>query len=263
MTQVPYSIIKSPEEIAIIREGGAILSRILGEIVGMVKPGITTGEIDVFAERRMREAGGEPSFLGYKTRSADRPFPTTLCTSINHEVVHAPATPSRALKDGDVVGLDIGIRYKGYCTDMAVTVGVGKISKDAKRLISVTRDSLLRGLEAVKPGGMIQDIGRAVQEHVEKNGFSVVRDLVGHGVGKNVHEEPRIPNYVDPRAKPVKIEEGMVLCIEPMVNVGRYNVVTLPDGWTIATADNSLAAHFEVTLAVTKDGYEILTPLPI
>lgn len=263
MTQIPYSIIKKPDEIAVIREGGAILSRILGEIVGMAKPGITTGEIDALAERRMREAGGEPSFLGYKTRSADRQFPTTLCTSINHEVVHAPATPSRALQDGDVVGFDIGIRYKGYCTDMAVTVGIGKISKEAMRLIHTTRDSLMRGLEAVRPGGLIQEIGRAVQTHVEKNGFSVVRDLVGHGVGVNVHEEPRIPNYYDPRLKPVRIEEGMVLCIEPMVNIGQYHVVTLPDGWTIATADNSLAAHFEVTLTVTKDGYEILTPLPV
>ena len=261
--QMPYSVIKAPEEIEVIREGGVILSRILGEVVGLVKPGITTGEIDKLAESRMREAGGEPSFLGYKTRASDRPYPTTLCTSINHEVVHAPAAPNRTLKDGDVIGLDIGLRYQGYCTDMAVTVGIRKISKDAGRLIAVTRDALFRGLETVRPGGFVGDIGRAVQTYVEKNGFSVVRDLVGHGVGKNVHEEPRIPNYFDPKARPVKIEEGMVLCIEPMVNVGKFAVVTLPDGWTIATADNSLAAHFEVTLAVTKGGYEILTPLPV
>lgn len=261
--QVPYSVIKTPEEIRIIREGGIILARILREVVVMIAPGVTTGEIDKLAVSRMREAGGEPSFLGFKNSASDRPYPTTLCTSINHEVVHAPASPSRALKDGNIIGLDVGLRYQGYCTDMAVTVGIGKISKDAKRLIRVTRDSLLRGLEAVKPGGQIREIGRAVQTYVEKNGFSVVRDLVGHGIGRNVHEEPRIPNFYDPRAKPVGIEEGMVLCIEPMVNVGRFAVVTLPDGWTIATADGSLAAHFEVTLVVTKDGYEILTPLPV
>lgn len=239
------------------------MSRALADVVAAVRPGVTTAELDEIAEKSMRAAGGEPSFLGYKTRSADAPFPTTLCTSINHEVVHAPATPGRALAQGDVIGLDIGVRYKGYCTDMAVTVGVGAVSKEAKRLMAVTKDAMLRGVEQARPGNKIQDISRAVQEYVERNGFSVVRDLVGHGVGKNVHEEPRIPNYFDPRLPPVAIEEGMALCIEPMVNVGDYRVASLPDGWTIVTADKSLAAHFEVTVIVTREGCDIVTPLPV
>lgn len=257
------NLIKTTQEIAVLREGGAVLSQALGAVVAAIKPGVTTSELDALAERLLRAAGGEPSFLGYKTRAADRPFPTTLCTSINHEVVHAPATPGRSLSSGDIIGLDIGVRYKGYCTDMAVTVGIGDVSKDAKRLMAVTRDALLRGVEQVRPGNKIADIGRAVQEYVERNGFSVVRDLVGHGVGKNVHEEPRVPNYVDTKLPPVTIQEGMVLCLEPMVNVGGYRVVQLPDGWTIVTADKLLAAHFEVTVVVTRDGCEIITPLPV
>lgn len=255
-------MIKTAKEIAVLREGGAILSRTLAAVVAAVRSGVTTAALDELATKTLQHAGGEPSFLGYKTRAADRPFPTTLCTSINHEVVHAPATPGRALEDGDIIGLDIGVRYKGYCTDMAVTVGVGDVSKDAKHLMLVTRNALMRGVEQVRPGNMIKDIGRAVQSYVESNGFSVVRDLVGHGVGKNVHEEPRIPNYVDPKLSDIRIEEGMVLCIEPMVNVGDYRVASLPDGWTIVTADKSLAAHFEVTVVVTRDGYDIITPLP-
>lgn len=257
------SMIKTKEEIEIMRRGGAILSRILKEVVSKVKPGATTGELDALAERRMREAGGEPSFKGYKTRGSQTAFPTTLCTSINHEVVHGPATPSRELKEGDIIGLDIGIRYKGYCTDMAVTVGVGQVNREAKKLMSVTHDALMRALEKVKPGNFISDIGKAVQNHVEKNGYSIVRDLVGHGVGKNVHEEPKVPNYFDKHLKPVEIKPGLVMAIEPMANAGHYEVDSLPDGWTIVTADGSLAAHFEVTIVVTEKGNEILTPLPV
>lgn len=255
-------IIKTKEEIEIMRSGGAILSRVLAEVVSKTKPGAITGELDALAEKMMREAGGEPSFKGYKTRVSDSGFPTTLCTSINHEIVHGPATPSRPLREGDIIGLDIGLRYKGYCTDMAVTVGVGKISSEAKKLLKVTRESLMRGVEKVKPGNFISDIGRAVSAYIEKNGYSVVRDLVGHGVGQAVHEEPRVPNYFDPRLKPVEMKPGMVIAIEPMVNVGSFETESLPDGWTIVTADGSLAAHFEVTVAVTEKGYEVLTPLP-
>ncbi len=256
------AMVKTPEEIAILRKGGALLAKALAAVVAEAKPGATTGDLDALATRIIREGGGEPSFLGYKTRAKDRPFPTTMCTSINHEVVHAPATPSRTLRTGDVVGFDIGARYEGYCTDMAITVGIGETSKEARRLMSVTRESLMRGLAVVRPGAWISDIGRAVQECVERNGYSVVRALVGHGVGEKVHEDPRIPNFFDARMKPVRIEEGMVLCIEPMVNVGDFEVGTLPDGWTIATVDGSLAAHFEVTIVVTKKGFDIITPLP-
>ncbi|MBI2098871.1 type I methionyl aminopeptidase [Candidatus Uhrbacteria bacterium] len=256
------SMIKTAEEIEIMRQGGAILSRVLGEVVARIVPGAITLELDELAERRMREAGGEPSFKGYKTRGAKTAFPSSLCISINDEVVHAPATPSRALKEGDITGLDIGVRYKGYCTDMAVTIGVGKVSREAKRLMSVTRDSLMRGVSAVKPGNFVSDIGKAVQGYAEKNGFSIVRDLVGHGVGKGVHEEPKVPNYFDEDLPPVELKPGLVIAIEPMVNVGDCEVRTLGDGWTIVTSDCSLSAHFEMTVAVTDIGYEILTPLP-
>lgn len=256
-------MIKTSEEIEIMRQGGAILSRVLGEVAARAIAGASTSELDELAERLMREAGGEPSFKGYKTRGAKTAFPSTLCTSINDEIVHAPATPSRTLKEGDIIGLDIGVRYKGYCTDMAVTVGVGKVSREAKKLMSVTRDSLVRGISVVKPGNFVSDIGKAVQAYVEHNGYSVVRDLVGHGVGKAVHEDPPVPNYFDKHLEPVELKPGLVIAIEPMVNAGDCEVRTLKDGWTIVTSDCALSAHFEVTLAVTEDGYEILTPLPV
>ncbi len=256
-------MIKTAEEISVLREGGALLSRALAAAVAAVRPGVTTGELDQIVTRVIREGGGEPSFLGYKTHPQDPPFPTTLCTSINQEVVHAPAVPARVLEDGDIIGLDIGARYKGFCTDMAVTVAVGNVGKDVRKLMQVTRESLLRGLEQIKPGNLISDIGKAVQAHVEKHGYGVVRDLVGHGVGRKVHEDPRIPNYFDPHLKPVRIVPGMVLCIEPMVTLGDYAVDTLPDDWTIATVDGSPAAHFEVTVVVTETGHDIITPLPV
>ncbi len=256
-------MIKTPEEIAVLRESGALLARALAAAVAAVRPGVTTAELDVIATRVIREGGGEPSFLGYKTRAQDRPFPTTLCTSINHEVVHAPAVPARPLAAGDIIGLDIGARYKGLCTDMAVTVGVGEVGKEARKLMQVTRESLLRGLEQVQPGRLISDISKAVQAHVEKHGYGVVRDLVGHGIGRGVHEDPRIPNYFDPHLKPVRIVPGMALCIEPMVTLGDYTLDTLPDDWTIVTVDRSLSAHFEVTVVVTETGHDIITPLPV
>lgn len=261
--QVPYNIIKSPDEVALIREGGKLLSDTLRAVVAAVRPGATTAELDALAEKLLRDGGGEPSFVGYKGRKNEQPFPTTMCTSINHEVVHAPATPARTLNAGDVIGLDIGVRYKGYCTDMAVTVGVGKVSDDARRLMTVTREAMMRGIEQAQPGKFVSDIGRAVQSYVEREGYGVVRDLVGHGIGKNVHEDPRIPNYVDTRLAPVELKPGMVICIEPMVTLGDWQVKTLPDGWTIVTADNSVAAHFELTLTITDCGHEILTPSPL
>lgn len=253
---------KTPEEIAAIKEGGAILSRILGELVAAVKPGVTTADLDALAERRMREAGGEPSFKGYKTDPDVRPFASTVCTSINNEVVHAPAVPSRAVAEGDLLKLDIGLRYKGLCTDMAVTVPVGEISGDARRLARVTKESLLLGVEKAQAGNWISDIGKAVDKHVRRHGYSTVKDLVGHGVGKYVHEDPRIPNYFDPDLEPVRIAPGMVLALEPMVNFDDDEVRMLRDGWTIVTADGGLSAHFEVTIAVTDRGTEIVTPLP-
>lgn len=254
--------LKTAKEIEAIREGGAILSRILTEMVAMVKPGTTTGELDEYAEKQMRMAGGEPSFKGYRTGADVTPFPSTVCTSINAEVVHAPATPSRAVKEGDLLKLDIGLRYKGLCTDMAVTVPVGKVSAERSKLIAVTKESMLLGIAKARDGAWISDIGKVVDKYVRRNGCTTVKDLVGHGVGHHVHEDPRIPNYFDPELEPVMIEEGMVLAIEPMVNLGEEDVEVLPNGWTIVTADSRPSAHFEVTIAVTPKGMEIMTPVP-
>ena len=250
------------KEISALREGGKLLSEILGELAAMSKAGVSTADLDAHAEKRMREAGGAPSFKGYKA-GGEVPFPGTVCTSINAEVVHAPPTPGRILKDGDVLSLDIGLRYKGLCTDMAVTVPVGKVPDKTLKLIRVTRDSLLAGLDVIRPGNRIRDIGRAIQPVVERAGFGVVRALVGHGVGHAVHEDPHVPNFDDPDAPKVAIKKGMVLAIEPMVTEGSWEVELARDRWTIITEDRKLAAHWEVTVAVTDDGCEILTPLPV
>lgn len=239
-----------------------MLSAILTELVAMAKPGATTGDLDAYAERRMREQGAEPSFKGYKTSSDKTPFPSTVCMSINNEVVHAPAVPSRTLKDGDLFKMDIGLWYEDLCTDMAVTVPIGNARAEHVALARVTRESLLKGIERAQEGAWISDIGKAVDKYVRKHGYTTVKDLVGHGVGHAVHEDPRIPNYLDESLEPVRIERGMVLAIEPMVNLGEEDVNVLRDGWTIVTADASYAAHFEVTIAITANGTEILTPIP-
>jgi methionyl aminopeptidase len=253
--------LKTEQEIRLIREGGQILSAILAKLVDMTEPGVTTDQLDAMAERLMREAGGEPAFKGYRSGAGAKPFPSTICASINGEVVHGPAVPGRALKSGDLLKLDIGLRYHDLYTDMAATVGVGEISKEARRLIEATKESLLIGLDKVQEGAWISDIGRAVDKYVRRQGFSTVKDLVGHGVGKYVHEEPQIPNYLDRSLEPVLIGTGMVLALEPMVNAGDDAVRVLSDGWTVVTADGSLSAHFEATIAVTEKGPEIMTPL--
>lgn len=255
-------ILKTAEEIQAARECGRLLSSVLGELIAMVRPGATTLELDTHAEKRMRELGGEPCFKGYKTPGDPVPFPSTVCTSINDEVVHAPADPPRVYRQGDLAKLDIGMRYKGMCTDMAVTVPVGNVSEEAKRLIAATRESLMIGVGKCVNGGVISDIGKAVDKHVVAAGFSTVKALVGHGVGRYVHEDPHIPNFFDPDLPRVRIVPGMLLAIEPMVNAGRDDVRILKDGWTIIAADKRLSAHFEVTLAVTENGTEIVTPLP-
>lgn len=258
-------IIKTPKEIEIMRRGGEILAAILSELKKAVRPGVDTGELNELAEKLIAQRGGEPSFKNYRSSPEDRPFPATLCTSINKEVVHAPALPSRILREGDIICLDLGLKYPaspdGLFTDAAITVAVGKVSPEAERLMRVTAESLLAGIAQVRPGNFIHDIARAIQEHVEKNGFSVVRDLVGHGVGKRVHEPPRVPNFFDPSYKRVELKEGMTICLEPMVCAGRPEVKTLDDGWTVVTADGKLAAHFEHTVVVTKGGHEVLTKL--
>jgi methionyl aminopeptidase len=253
--------LKSEAEIAALREGGRILSDILRRIVAMAVPGATTDELEAATLRFMSDAGGEPSFKGYRTSPRQRPFPSALCLSLNSEVVHAPALPRRILKDGDLLKIDVGLRYKGLYTDMATTVAVGRVSRDASELVEATRQALEIGISKAVAGGWISDIGKAIDRHLRRHGYSAVRDLVGHGVGYAVHEEPSIPNYFDRRAEPVEMAPGMVLAIEPMVNFGSWEVATGPDGWTVLTADGSLSAHFEATVAVTEHGTEIITPI--
>ena len=244
-------IIKTDKEVELIREGGKILSGILKDLEENSKPGIPTDFLDKRAQELAERHGAKPSFKGY------RGFPANLCVSINEEVVHC-IPGKRVLNEGDIVGLDFGLYYKGYYTDMARTVAIGKISSQAKKLINVTRKSLDIGISKIKPGNHIGDISHAIQKYAESKKFTVVRDLVGHGVGKEVHEPPQIPNY-GVKGKGPELKKGMVLAIEPMVNVGKPDIEIKKDGWTIVTSDKSLSCHFEDTVAVTEKGHEILT----
>lgn len=247
-------IYKTQKEIELMAIGGKILSEVLAQVVAKVKPGVSTLELDKLAEELIRKRDGFPAFKNYKSSSDQQPFPSTLCTSINEEVVHGSATPDRILKEGDIIGLDIGMQYQGYFTDMAVTVGVGNIDKEAKRLIDVTRGALNLAIEQVKEGNHLSDVAEAIQKHAEKNGFSVVRELVGHGVGKEVHEEPNVPNYITQESKQIQLKKGMTIAIEPMINAGDWQVDLLEDGWTFVTADGKLSAHFEHTIAIDHEG---------
>ncbi|MFH1822237.1 MAG: type I methionyl aminopeptidase [Patescibacteria group bacterium] len=262
--------IKSKEEIKILREGGKILAEILKQVADKVGPGVKTGELERLALSLIKQAGGRPSFKGYKTRHDLSPFPTALCTSINDEVVHAPSLPSRKLNEGDIIGIDIGMEYpyrkkiKGYYTDIAVTVPVGKINEEARKLIKTTRECLDLAISKAKEGVNLNTIGRTIQTQAEGHGYAVVRELVGHGVGYDVHEEPQVPNFEikgEGKTKKVILKAGMVIAIEPMVNIGGWKVKSAFDGFTILTADGTLSAHFEHTVAITESGCEIITTL--
>lgn len=257
------SLTKTKEEIELMRQGGALLSRSLKAAVDLVRSGVKIRDLDAAAEKTIRDGGGTPSFKGYTTSKHTPPFPSTLCVSVNEEIVHGSGDRDRKLQEGDIVGLDIGCWYKGLCTDMAVTVPVGKVSDAAKKLTRVTRESMEAGVKAAVVGNEIKDIGRAVEKIVEPHGYGIVRALVGHGVGHAVHEDPHVPNFVDARAPKISIVDGMCLAIEPMIGEGDYLVTTGEDGWAILMSDGKLGAHFEVTVACTKEGTEILTPLPI
>lgn len=251
--------VKTKDEIEKMREGGKILAEILSFVSKKAVPGVSTAHLNTEAERLIRARGATPSFLGYVTHASPTPYPAALCTSVNDEVVHA--IPSkRILKEGDIVGLDLGLWHKGLCVDAAVTVGVGAISAKAKKLIEVTKDALYKGIAAAKDGVRTGDIGCAIQTYVEKRGFSVVRDLAGHGVGHAVHEDPMILNF-GKKGTGEFIRTDMTLALEPMVNEGDWRVKVGPDGWGIRTADGMLSAHFEHTIVVTKDGCEILTEI--
>lgn len=270
---------KTKEEIKVLREGGKILANILEKAAVAAKPGATTGELEEITHSLIVKAGGRPSFKNH-IMYCGRGFPSALCTSINHEIVHGPALPSRVLKSGDVLGLDLGMEYPlkrkpgdpinkrsklgGFYTDMAKTVIVGgEASERVKKLVETTKKSLELAINRVRPGNTLNDIGKAIQQYVESQGFSVVRELVGHGVGYTVHEDPQVPNYEikDNSLDNVTLEPGMVIAIEPMVNIGGWRVETVDDGFTIVTADGSLSAHFEHTVAITENGHEILTLL--
>ena len=243
--------LKTQEEIKIIAEGGRILASVLKELEKMVKPGVTTIELDRAAEALILSAGAKPAFKGYAG------FPYALCASINENIVHGYPS-SKALKEGDLIKLDLGVLYKGYNTDSAITVPVGDVSFEARRLVNVTKKALRLGIKKAKIGNTIGDIGNTIQRFVEDQGFGVVRDLCGHGIGKSVHEDPKIPNY-GKRQSGEDLVEGMVICIEPMVTMGSYDLRKSDDGYGYATKDNSLAAHFEHTIAITEKGPRILT----
>ena len=234
-----------------MRAANALVANVLAELATMVAPGVTTADLDAAAERLVRAAGAEPAFKGY------RGYPRTLCASVNEQVVHGIPS-ARALVEGDIISLDMGVKLNGFYGDSAVTVPVGRVSEVAATLLRVTQESLEKGIEQVRLGGRISDIGHAIQQHVEAHGLSVVREFVGHGIGSALHEEPQIANYGEPGRGP-RLAEGMTLAIEPMVNVGRPAVKVLSDGWTAVTKDGSLSAHFEHTVAVTKNGPLVLT----
>jgi methionyl aminopeptidase len=244
--------VKSREEIATMRRAGAVVGDILVHLKGLVKPGLTTGAIDQIAREELKKRGAKPAFLNYHG------FPGVICVSINHEIVHGIPSDKRALKDGDIVGLDFGCVIDRFYGDSAITVGIGAITPEAEQLIRVTRESLERGIAAVKAGARIGDIGAAVQSHAEGFGYGVVRDFVGHGIGRALHEEPPVPNYGKAGTGP-RLKAGMTIAIEPMVNAGGIEVETLADGWTAVTKDRKLSAHFEHTVLVTETGSEILT----
>ncbi len=248
-----------------MREGGHILSRALKAAVDSVRPGVTLREIDAIGEASMRAEGATPSFLHYKSSPKDTPFPSTICLSVNEEIVHGLGNRDRVLLEGDVLGLDIGCWYKGLCTDMAVSVYVGKNpSEKIVKLLAVTKEALFAGVAAAHVGGDVKDISAAIEKVVIPYKYGNVRALVGHGVGHEVHENPHVPNYVDARYPSVKIVDGMCLALEPMFGLGGdYHVDTAKDGWAIIMSDGSIGSHFEVTIAITKDGTEILTPLPV
>ena len=243
--------IRNKDEIGLIKESSSMVFDVLNSLTELVIPGASPKELDLFAENFIKNNGGVPAFKGYMG------FPSTLCISINEEVVHG--IPSeRLLKNGDIVSIDCGVFKNGFYGDSARTYPVGKISKEVKNLLDVTKKSLSLGIKSAKSGGRLSDIGYAIQTYVEKNGFSIVRDLVGHGIGENLHEEPQIPNYGN-KGEGVVLKEGMCFAIEPMVNMGKNEILTKQDGWTIYTKDMKPSAHFEHTVVVRKDGGEILS----
>jgi methionyl aminopeptidase len=246
-------IYKSPEEIAKMRRAGRVVAGTIDRVVAAVRPGITTADLDAVAEAYIDEQGAIPSFKGYKG------FPASICVSINEEVVHGIPSPRRVLADGDVLSLDFGAIWEGFHADSALTMFIGDPpSAEAEKLVRATEEALEAGISQIGPGARLSDVGAAVQQVAEGAGFSVVREYVGHGIGRNLHEDPQIPNYGEPGRGPL-IKPGLVVAVEPMVNIGGWETRVLADDWTVVTEDGSISAHFEHTIAVTEDGREVLT----
>ena len=244
--------VKNDSELQKMREAGKVTAAVLKLMTELVKPGISTLALDAAAEKTIRSFGATPLFLGYYG------FPGTICASVNEEVVHGIPKKDRILKSGDIISIDTGARLDGFCSDAAITLGVGEVSDEAQRLMDVTKKSLYKAIGQVKPGKRLGDVEHAVETFAKQNGVGVVRDYCGHGIGRNMHEEPSIPNFGKPGTGPL-LEKGMVLAIEPMLTAGTYRVRELDDGWTVVTADGKYAAHFEHTVAVTANGSEIFT----
>ena len=243
--------LKTKHELELMAASGRLLNSVITEMKAACKPGVTTGDLDRLADRLIRAGGARPGFLGYQD------FPKSTCISVNDEVVHG-IPGKRAIKDGDIVSLDLGLVLDGFWADMGCTVPVGRVSPEALRLVRVTEESFWVGIEKAWPGNRLGDISFAIQEHVEAAGYSVVRQFVGHGIGRNMHEDPQVPNFGTPHTGP-ELRPGMTLAIEPMVNAGGFDVYIKPDGWTVMTADGRLSAYFEHTVAVTADGPRVLT----
>lgn len=266
------ALIKTRQEINQILQGGKIIGKILEDLGKMVQPGMSTADVDVAAEEMIVRAGGKPAFKNFKNHPKDTPFPSTICASINEELVHGIARKDVILKAGDIFKIDIGMEWpvgkdqtkSGYFTDTAITVVVGgKMSPEVKKLMEVTAESLEVGIRACKPGNSVADIGRAIQKYVESQGdYGIIRDLVGHGVGHAVHEDPRVPNYYDRSLEKFILKPGMVIAIEPMIALGNWEVETGPDGWTIVMSDGSMCAHFEHTVVIMEKGNKVATRRP-
>jgi methionyl aminopeptidase len=250
---------KNMVELEKMRASGLLVWNILEKLRSMVAEGVTTYELEVTAEKMMADAGARPAFKGYSTPAAPTKFPFVLCTSVNDEIVHGMPSQKRVLKPGDIVSIDTGVQLNGYYGDSAVTVGVGEISEEARRLMEVTRQSLELAIDKARAGNRLFDICGTVERHVTAHGFSVVREFVGHGIGTQMHEEPQIPNYVDRRGENPRLKEGMVLAIEPMVNAGKPGSRVKADKWTAVTEDGRYSAHFEHTVAITANGPWVLT----
>jgi methionyl aminopeptidase len=253
-------IIKTPEEIEILREGGRRLATVLYKVKEMVKPGISTWELDKYAEKLIKEMGDEPSFLNYSPDKAKKPYPASLCVSVNDEVVHGIPKKEKILREGDTVSLDLGLKHKNLFTDMAITVPVGEIDNSSQKLLETTEKALYVGIDKARAGNKIGDIGHAIESFVRPHKYGIVEVLAGHGVGKAVHEDPYIPNF-GKKGTGAILEKGMVIAIEPMINNGTKNVILDEDGFTFRTADGKRSAHFEHTVLITDDEPEILTRL--